>query len=117
MLEAVLAESIPTDERSRTFHLAYTSYAVLAVTDRALAAHPLLTAPDAMETFVADRLAQARDDGDMAADLDPRTEAIVLLATAAGLGIAVLAGQRDAESALAILRERLTRLIPAPRPN
>ncbi|WP_344922002.1 TetR family transcriptional regulator C-terminal domain-containing protein [Streptosporangium oxazolinicum] len=117
VLEAVLAESIPTDERSRTFHLAYTSYAVLAVTDRALAAHPLLTAPDAMETFVADRLAQARDDGDMAADLDPRTEAIVLLATAAGLGIAVLAGQRDAESALAILRERLTRLIPAPRPN
>ncbi|WP_440068771.1 TetR/AcrR family transcriptional regulator [Streptosporangium sp. OZ121] len=113
VLEAILTESIPTDERSRIFHLAYTSYAVLAVTDEALAAHPFLAAPDAMESFVAGRLAQARDDGDMAADLDPRTEAIVLLATAAGLGIAVLAGQRDAESALAVLRGRLARLIPA----
>ncbi|WP_440103307.1 TetR/AcrR family transcriptional regulator [Streptosporangium sp. H16] len=113
VLEAILTESIPTDERSRIFHLAYTSYAVLAVTDEALAAHPFLAAPDAMESFVADRLAQARDEGNMAADLDPRTEAIVLLATAAGLGIAVLAGQRDAESALAVLRGRLARLIPA----
>ncbi|MEU4410624.1 TetR family transcriptional regulator [Streptosporangium sp. NPDC023963] len=113
VLEAILTESIPADERSRTFHLAYTSYAVLAVTDEALAAHPFLAAPDAMESFVAGRLAQAQDDGDMAADLDPRTEAIVLLATAAGLGIAVLAGQRDAESALAVLRGRLARLIPA----
>ncbi|WP_329086607.1 hypothetical protein [Streptosporangium sp. NBC_01469] len=63
VLEAILTESIPTDERSRTFHLAYTSYAVLAITDKALAAHPFLAAPDAMEAFVAGRLAQARDDG------------------------------------------------------
>jgi AcrR family transcriptional regulator len=112
VVEAVLAEAIPADERSRIFHLAYTSYAVLAVTDQALAASPFLAAPDGMEAFLAAQLAQAQKDGDMAADLDPRTEAIALLATSAGLGIAVLAGQRSAESARAVLRAQLARLIP-----
>ncbi|NRQ34004.1 TetR family transcriptional regulator [Nonomuraea sp. NN258] len=114
VVEVVLAEAVPTDERSRIFHLAYTSYAILAVTDEALAAHPFLAAPDAMETFVAGQLAQARADGDLAAGLDPRAEAVVLLAMAAGLGIAVLAGQRSAESALAVLHGWLARIIPAP---
>ncbi|MFD0889708.1 TetR/AcrR family transcriptional regulator, partial [Streptosporangium algeriense] len=74
VMAAVLAEAVPTDERSRAFHLAYTSYAVLAVTDETLAAHPFLSAPDAMETFVTRQLAQARDDGDLTPGLDPRTE-------------------------------------------
>ncbi|MER6172006.1 TetR/AcrR family transcriptional regulator [Streptosporangium sp. NPDC001681] len=113
VLEAILAEALPTDERSRIFHLAYTSYAVLAVTDKELAAHSFLAAPDAMEAFVAGQLIQAQNDGDMAADLDPRTEAIALLAMSGGLGIAVLAGQRSVESALAVLRTQLARLVPA----
>ncbi|MER7132859.1 TetR family transcriptional regulator C-terminal domain-containing protein [Streptosporangium saharense] len=103
VLEAVLAEAVPTDERSRAFHLAYTSYAVLAVTDDTLAAHPFLSAPDAMEDFVTRQLARARDDGDLAPGLDPRTEAVTLLATAAGLGVAVLAGQRAPHQATTIL--------------
>lgn len=115
VVEAILAEAVPTDERSRIFHLAYTSYAVLAVTDEALAAHPFLAAPDAMETFVAGQLTRAQADGDLAASLDPCAETVALLAMAAGLGVAVLAGQRSAESALTVLRGQLTRLIPAPR--
>ncbi|MEU1879981.1 TetR family transcriptional regulator C-terminal domain-containing protein [Streptosporangium sp. NPDC020072] len=114
VMEAVLAEAVPTDERSRAFHLAYTSYAVLAVTDETLAAHPFLNAPDAMETFVTRQLTQARDDGDLAPGLDPRTEAVTLLATAAGLGVAVLAGQRTPQEATAILHSGLARLFPNP---
>ena len=41
VLEAILTESIPADERSRIFHLAYTSYAVLAVTDEGAGRAPL----------------------------------------------------------------------------
>lgn len=112
VLQAVLAEAVPTDERSRAFHLAYTSYAVLAVTDDTLAAHPFLSAPDAMEDFVTRQLTRARDDGDLAPGLDPRTEAVTLLATAAGLGIAVLAGQRTPSQATTILYGQLARLFP-----
>ncbi|MFF4986443.1 TetR/AcrR family transcriptional regulator [Streptosporangium saharense] len=110
VLQAVLAEAVPTDERSRAFHLAYTSYAVLAVTDETLAAHPFLSVPDAMEDFVTRQLTQARDEGDLAPGLDPRTEAVTLLATAAGLGIAVLAGQRTPSQATTILYGQLARL-------
>lgn len=34
--------ALPTDDESRTFHHLYTSYAVLAVTDRALADQPFI---------------------------------------------------------------------------
>ncbi|MDP9842586.1 TetR/AcrR family transcriptional regulator [Streptosporangium lutulentum] len=110
VVEAILVEALPTDEQSRTFHLIYTSYAMLAVTDPALAAHPLLSAPNVMESFIASQLRQARQDGDVTGDLDPDLEAVALLATSAGLGSSVLAGQREAESALAVLRHQLDRV-------
>jgi AcrR family transcriptional regulator len=103
VVEAILIEALPTDEQSRALHLVYTSYTVLAVTDPALAAHPYLAAPDAMESFIAAQLGE----GGVA---EPRTEAIVLLAMSAGLSAGVLAGQRDAADAIAVLRHHLDRL-------
>ncbi|MEJ8652364.1 TetR/AcrR family transcriptional regulator [Streptomyces sp. MS1.AVA.3] len=113
MIEAVLLESLPTDEESRTFHLVYTAYAVLAVTDEALAAQPFIDGPDAAEDMVADQLERAREAGLTAPGLDVRTEAISLLALSAGLGTSVLVGQRTPEAATAVLRHHLDRLFPA----
>ncbi|MEV1178218.1 TetR/AcrR family transcriptional regulator [Nonomuraea sp. NPDC049784] len=104
MIEAILAEALPTDEQSRTFHLIYTSYMVLAVTDPALAAHPLLAAPNAMEGFITDRLKN------MGVDSNAQLEAVALLAMSAGLGAAVLAGQRSADDAMTVMRHQLDRL-------
>jgi AcrR family transcriptional regulator len=112
VVEAILKEALPTDEQSRVFHLVYTSYAVLAVTDPALAAHPFLAAPNALQGFVASQLRRAQQDGTMATDLDPELEAGALLAMSAGLSAAVLAGQRDAQSAMAVLRQQLDRVGP-----
>ncbi|GII80200.1 hypothetical protein Sru01_51820 [Sphaerisporangium rufum] len=109
-VEAVLTEAVPADEESRIFHLVYTAYAVLSVTDPALAAQPFLDAPDRMQAFVADRLCEARDTGEAAANLDPEIEAAGLLAMSAGLGTSVLLGQRTADQALHILRHHLARL-------
>ncbi|WP_188191838.1 TetR/AcrR family transcriptional regulator [Nonomuraea sp. SYSU D8015] len=106
VIEAVLQEALPTDAQSRVFHLVYTSYAVLAVTDPTLAAQPLLTAPNAMEDFIAAQLSRASP------GLDARTEAVALLAMSAGLNAAVLAGQRTADDAMAVLRHQLDRLCP-----
>jgi AcrR family transcriptional regulator len=111
---AVLTEALPTDEESRTFHLVYTAYAVLAVTDEKLAAQPFIDAPNTMEDFLVAQLEAAQRTGDIAADLDARTEAISLLALSAGLGTSVLLGQRSTKDALRILKYHLNRLTPKP---
>ncbi|NLU70409.1 TetR/AcrR family transcriptional regulator [Streptomyces sp. HNM0574] len=109
-IDALLMVSLPADEESRTFHLVWTSYAVLAVTDEALAAQPFLSRPDAAEDLVAGLLEEAAGQGLTEPGLDARTEAVALLALSAGLGTAVLSGQRDPGSAAAVLRHQLGRL-------
>ncbi|WP_035858692.1 TetR/AcrR family transcriptional regulator [Kitasatospora cheerisanensis] len=107
IVEAVLLEAVPTDEESRTFHLVYTAYAVLSVTDPALAARSFLAAPNEMEAFLVAHLT--------AAGLpEPDHEAVVLLALSAGLGLSVLLGQRTPEAATTVLHHHLSRLFPTP---
>ncbi|MEU3710142.1 TetR/AcrR family transcriptional regulator [Streptomyces catenulae] len=110
VVEALLTTALPTDEESRAFHLVLTSYALLAVTDEALAAQPYLQRPDAAEDAVTGLLEQAREAGLLAPDTDARTEAITLLALAAGLGTSVLTGQRTPDSATEVLRHQLNRI-------
>ncbi|MET9177183.1 TetR/AcrR family transcriptional regulator [Kitasatospora aureofaciens] len=112
IVEAVLLEAVPTDEESRAFHLIYTEYAVLSVTDPALAGQAFLAAPDEMEAFLATQLTAARRAGTADPRLDARQEAVVLLAVSAGLGLSVLLGQRTADEATAVLRYHLGRVFP-----
>ncbi|MEW2132063.1 TetR family transcriptional regulator [Streptomyces sp. NPDC005435] len=113
-VEAILLSSLPADEESRVFHLLYTSYAILSVTDEALAAQPFIDSPDAAEDALTGLLRQAQDDGLADPATDARTEAVGLLAMAAGLGTAVLVGQRGPESAAGVLRHHLDRIFTAP---
>ncbi|MFD7316758.1 TetR/AcrR family transcriptional regulator [Streptomyces sp. NPDC059883] len=106
-IEALLMVALPTDEESRTFHYVLTSYALLAVKDTALAAQPFIKDPDAAEDTVAGLLRQAREDGLLRPGVDPRREAAGLLAMSAGLGTGILVGQRDPESAAAVLEHHL----------
>ncbi|MFK0043831.1 TetR/AcrR family transcriptional regulator [Streptomyces sp. NPDC090741] len=115
MIEALLMESLPTDEVSRTFHIVYTSYAALALTDEALAALPFIDNPNAAEDALTALLQQAVGAKPAPPDTDPRTEAISLLAMSAGLGTSILVGQRTQESAASVLRHHLDRLFPALR--
>ncbi|GAA1948096.1 TetR/AcrR family transcriptional regulator [Kitasatospora viridis] len=114
IVEAVLLEAVPTDEESRTFHLVYTEYAVLSVTDPALGGKAFLAAPDEMEAFLVAQLAAAQQAGGADPLLDARQEAVVLLAVSAGLGLSVLLGQRTAADAGAVLHYHLGRLFPDP---
>ncbi|OIK01020.1 TetR/AcrR family transcriptional regulator [Streptomyces monashensis] len=110
VIEALLTAALPVDEESRLFHHLYTSYAVLSVTDEALAAQPFIKDPDTAEITLTGLLQQANDAGLLEAGTDTRTEAVGLLAMSAGLGTSVLVGQRDAESAMAVLRYHLDRI-------
>ncbi|MFI6412565.1 TetR/AcrR family transcriptional regulator [Streptomyces sp. NPDC050585] len=112
-VEAILTAALPTDEESRTFHLVYTSYAVLSVTEPALAAQPFIREPDAAEDGVAALIERARRDGLAPPGPDARIEAAGLLALSAGLGTSVLVGQRTPESAAEVLRHHLDRIFPA----
>ncbi|MFE3942698.1 TetR/AcrR family transcriptional regulator [Streptomyces sp. NPDC059118] len=112
--EALLLASLPTDEESRTFHLLYTSYAVLSVTDEALAAQPFIANPDAAEDALAGLLRQAQEAGLADPGVDARTEAIGLLAMAAAMGTSILVGQRGPESATTVLRHHLNRIFTLP---
>ncbi|GHB78727.1 hypothetical protein GCM10010377_81010 [Streptomyces viridiviolaceus] len=110
MVEAVLKASLPTDEEGRTFHLVYTSYAVLSVTDQALAAQSFIDKPVAAEDAVTGLLQKAQEAHLTRPGMDARLEAISLLAMAAGLGTSILVGQRSAESAAAVLDHHLNRI-------
>ncbi|MFF3631806.1 TetR/AcrR family transcriptional regulator [Streptomyces sp. NPDC002164] len=115
VIEALLAAALPVDEESRVFHHLYTSYAVLAVTDAALAAQPFIKDPDTAEDTVAGLLGQAAEQGRLRPGVDPRAAAAGLLAMSAGLGTGVLVGQRSAESAAEVLAHHLDLIfLPGP---
>ncbi|MEU9148134.1 TetR family transcriptional regulator C-terminal domain-containing protein [Streptomyces sp. NPDC048349] len=109
-VEALLLASLPTDEESRTFHLLYSSYAMLSVTDEALAAQPFIDRPDAAESALTGLIRQAQETGLADREADARTEAVSLLAMAATLGTSILVGQRKPESAVAVLHYHLDRI-------
>jgi AcrR family transcriptional regulator len=110
IVEALLMAALPTDDESRTFHHLYTSYAVLAVNDPALAAQPFIKNPDAAEDALTDLLRQAQKAALLEPGVDARLEAAGLLAMSAGLGTGILVGQRSPESATEVLDHHLNRI-------
>ncbi|WP_158894568.1 TetR/AcrR family transcriptional regulator [Amycolatopsis anabasis] len=109
-VEAFLAEALPTDEQSRTFHLVGTSYAVLAMTDPSLTAEPFIANVDDLQRQLADALRQAQADGQVAAGVDVSMEAARLVTLSHGLGTSVLIGQYDVDGAMTVLRYHLDTL-------
>jgi len=113
VIAAILAESLPADEERRTFHLVYTAYLALSLTDPALAIAPLVKNSGAVTGVLAAQLRAAKAAGDTPANLDPDLEALSLMAMSAGLATSVLAGQSTAGQAQAVVDYHLDRLFPA----
>lgn len=110
LLEEFFAEALPTDEQSRAFHLVWTSYAMLSVTEPGLADQSFTEGPNRLERRLAEILRQAQKDGELDSGLDADHEAASLLSVSHGLGTSVLVGQRTADSAMETLRYHLDRL-------
>jgi AcrR family transcriptional regulator len=110
VVETVLIEALPADDERRMLHMVYTAYHVLALTDPVLAAQPFLVGPNAVEHAFAAQIRMWLPEHGKADDFVVRAEAVGLLAMSAGLGTSVLANQRSAEEALAILRFHLDRV-------
>ena len=116
MIAAILAEALPADDDRRTFHVVYTAYLALSLTDPALAIAPLVKNSDTVTGVVAAQLRAAQAAGDTPAQLNPDPEALSLIAMSAGLATSVLAGQSSIQQAQAVIDYHLDRLFPAFRP-
>jgi AcrR family transcriptional regulator len=109
VLEVVLGAILPTDPPSRADRTAWAAYYAVALTDRQ-SLGGATNYPDALEDFLTDRLSRARDDGELPADREPRTEVATLLALTNGLSDSVLGDQRDPADALRLLHHQLDRV-------
>jgi hypothetical protein len=69
--------------------------------------------PNALENWLTSVVTRAQDAGQIAADRDPRTEVVALLALANGLTSSVLGTQRTADEAVSVVRYTLDRLFVA----
>jgi AcrR family transcriptional regulator len=117
VLEVVLGAVLPDDEQGRLDSLAWTAFHAAGLTDPSLREQEVVRSglqhPNALEDWLVARMAGAQASGEFPAGLDPRTEVAALLALANGLTASVLAGQRSAEAATAVLHAQLDRLFAA----
>ncbi len=117
VLEVVLGAILPTDDDSRADQLAWTAYYAAGLTAPADAVDGRY-APDALERWLTGIVTRAVEEGQVAADADPRIEVVSLLALTNGLVSSVLGQQRTVDDALAVVRYRLDRLfLPAVDPT
>src|SRR6516164_7090084 len=70
VIAAILAEALPADDDRRTFHVIYTAYLALSLTDPALAIAPLVKNSDTVTGVVAAQLRAAQAAGDTPPRLD-----------------------------------------------
>ncbi|MDA2810188.1 TetR/AcrR family transcriptional regulator [Nocardiopsis sp. RSe5-2] len=112
-VHAFVAEAIPDDDDSRVFHLLWTSFAVLAMTDPALAEQPFVSGPERLERQLTDLLTEAHADGALPTDQDPALEATRLLAVTHGLGTDVLTGRLTPQRALVVAGYHVDRVFGA----
>jgi AcrR family transcriptional regulator len=114
VIAAILTEGLPADEEMRTFHVVYTAYMALSLTDPALALAPLVKNSAAVIGVLAAQLRASQAAGDTPADLDPDLEALSLMAMSGGLATSVLGRHSSVEQAQAVIDYHLERLFPQP---
>jgi AcrR family transcriptional regulator len=117
VIEAILAVALPDDEDSRVFHVIWTSYLALSLTDPALDMGPLARGSEMVVDVIAAQLRKAQEAGQTPSGLDAALEATSLVALSAGLSTSVLVSDRDAAQARAVIRYQLDRLLPEAEPG
>ncbi|WP_179957019.1 TetR/AcrR family transcriptional regulator [Amycolatopsis anabasis] len=108
VLRICVLEMLPTDEQSRLEWLVGVAYFIRTVAEPSLAAYTD-GIPKALE-FFAGQLRRAQDEGDVAADADPDSEAAVLWALADSLGVTITLGHQTPAEAVSIVDYHLDRL-------
>lgn len=98
-LEAIFLVALPTDRESRRFHLLWTSYAMLAMTDPEISEKPFVDSPNRLQERIASILEEGKSTCEFDGALDGELQAAIIVALIHGLGTAVLVGQQTADGA------------------
>jgi AcrR family transcriptional regulator len=109
IVRTVMVEILPTDEQSRASWLAGIAFFNRAMSDERMAAVVAAGGPAVIELF-AERLAAARDAGDLAPGADPRQEAVILWSLVDSQATAIVLGGRTPADAVATVDYQLDRL-------
>ncbi|ORM38078.1 TetR/AcrR family transcriptional regulator [Williamsia sp. 1135] len=109
-LEAYFDEALPTDDASRAFHIVFSAYTALAMTDPSLARQPFVDGPRRIQQHIAAILTRALQDGQLPPTVDPDTEAARMVAFEHGLGAGILIGQHTSDDAASLVRYHLDRI-------
>lgn len=109
LLRETFAEMLPLDDKSRTGQLVQIAYFVRAVHDERLRKHAKEGIP-ALREFFAGQIRRAVEEGGVAADRDPDTEAMLLIALVDGLCGYVLLDVVPGEEAMRLVDAHLDRL-------
>ncbi|PKR60000.1 TetR/AcrR family transcriptional regulator [Thalassospira lohafexi] len=107
ILEIFANEAIPNEPDSRTFHIVWLSYAVIAMTDSVMASHPFADGPKRLERQLCNLFMECQRDGSLPAQANPSFEATRLIALVHGLGTSVMIGHVDAAAAIAVTQRHL----------
>jgi AcrR family transcriptional regulator len=116
-LQALFAVALPTDLESRRFHLLWTSYAMLAMTDPEISDRTFVDSPNRLQERIAFILEEGKSNGEFDGALDGELEATILISLIHGLGTAVLVGQQTSENATSSFKHYLDRLAGAKSGN
>lgn len=109
-LEALFAVALPTDVESRQFHLLWTSYAMLAMTDPEISDLTFVDSPNRLQERIASVLEKGKAEGEFHHALNLKAEVSILVALIHGFGTAVLVGQQTTETAFSSFAHHLDRL-------
>ena len=109
-LGVIAACFIPTNDESRSAMLLYHSFATAALTDHELRRADGFRNARSLTAAISHELTLAQQAGSVQADIDPGSEATVILSLVLGLSLAVLLEQTTSEQALAVLNSHLARL-------
>jgi TetR/AcrR family transcriptional repressor of bet genes len=110
VIDAILGELLPADDRRRHAMLLFIAFHTASLTDPSLARAEALQVPRALIETLAVQLRKARQAGAVRRDVDPDKEATILVTMVSGLASGVLAGNHTAEQAGAIVDYALDRL-------
>jgi TetR/AcrR family transcriptional repressor of bet genes len=113
VLRESLAEMLPMDDNSRTGVLAQIAYFVRAIHDEQLRDYAQ-QGTSGLRDFFAGLLRQAIERGEIPADRDPTSEAMLLISLVDGLTSYVLLDVHTAEDALRLVDYHLAKLFTGP---
>jgi TetR/AcrR family transcriptional regulator, transcriptional repressor of bet genes len=114
LIAAIFDAFMPLDDERRRTMLVFIALRTVALTDPGLGSSQQLGLGRSLIDTIEQHLCVAVDNGTAAPGIDPRSEAVVLVATLTGVANELLAGQLDEDDARRHIAYAMDRAIPAP---